>query len=116
MARLREFAHSRLRGIKYDFLTRVGEPAGVILQAARQLRSSRMVVSQSAQTSHEDQVQQFTRAWQRLEPPRPSIALEIVPRDSEQEIHQIELGTGPEGGSTDPPITRTSTPRFGDGL
>jgi len=68
------------------------EPYELILEAARKLRSSRVVIGASSTVSADEQKRQSCRAWERLPPPRPTLRLEIVPGDDQREL-QFSLGS-----------------------
>ena len=44
-ARLDEIAEKRLRGVKYEILTKIGDPAGTILNIARRRRADLIVMA-----------------------------------------------------------------------
>src|SRR5437867_2426553 len=56
---------------------------GLILQAARQLCSSRVVIGASRVMSPSEQQEKITAAWQRLAPPV-ALSVEIVPEENRQ--------------------------------
>jgi len=56
---------------------------GLILQAARQLCSSRVVIGASRVMSPSEQQEKITAAWQRLAPPV-ALSVEIVPDENRQ--------------------------------
>jgi hypothetical protein len=66
------------------------DPYDLILQAAHQLRSSRVVIGASAVMSVREQQQKITAAWDRLSLPG-TLCVEIVP-DRNQPPYDFKLG------------------------
>ena len=73
------------------------DPCGLILQAAAKLRSSRAVISQSSQTSLDEQKQDINEAWEELEPAHLPVSVELIPDDDGKERVQIDLAEGVRG-------------------
>ena len=69
------------------------DPYPLILQAADKLHSSRVVVTQSSRMSLDEQEEQLGQAWKRLRPPRPRIPLQILARDTGEEIRRIDFAS-----------------------
>ena len=62
----------------------------LILQAAHQLRSSRLMIGATSKISPSEQQHEITAAWQRLSSVQ-TLFVEIVP-DAESAIHYLRLG------------------------
>jgi amino acid transporter len=67
-------------------------PYDMILQAAQKLRSSRIFIDQSSRVSRDSQEQSLLAALERLEPPRPIVSVEIVPKNEKETSHRFILG------------------------
>jgi len=67
------------------------DPYSLILQAAQQLQSSRVVISASASVSADEQQRKVEQAWRDLQTPRSKISVEIGSTD--QDAFQITLGS-----------------------
>jgi len=68
-------------------------PYDVILQAAQKLRSSRLFIDQSSRVSRDFQEQSLLAALERLEPPRPTVVIEIVPKNGRRANSSEAFGT-----------------------
>jgi amino acid transporter len=71
------------------------DPYRLILQAAQQLRSARVVVSRSSATSLDQQEREIREAWHRLPSPRTRVSVAIVARDDKEESRQIDFEPPP---------------------
>jgi len=67
------------------------EPYELILEAARKLRSSRVVIGASSTISADEQKRQSCQAWEHLPPPRPTLRLEIVPSNDQGDVSTLNL-------------------------
>ena len=67
------------------------EPYELILEAARKLRSSRVVIGASSTISADEQKRQTCQAWEHLPPPRPMLRLEIVPGNDQMDVSTLNL-------------------------
>jgi amino acid transporter len=65
-----------------------------LVRVAQLLKASRIVIGASPHLAPEEQAQLVGRAWEQLPPPRPGLALEIIPRDG-GEPHLFALGPHP---------------------
>jgi amino acid transporter len=63
----------------------------LILEAARKLRSSRVVIGASSTISADEQKRQASQAWEHLPPPRPTLCLEIVPGNDQRDVSTLNL-------------------------
>ncbi len=65
------------------------EPEWALLEIARSLQASRVVVGRSGKMSADEQARRAGQAWERLPEPRPSVSFEIVLADDESRFYDL---------------------------